>query len=147
MNPDLAPRPISASDKVAAHHLDRLAVVYVRQSTLQQIEHHRESTQLQYGLADRACRLGWPRPKVVIIDEDFGLSAASAEGRAGFQRLVAEVGLGHVGLVLGFQVSRLARSVATGTSSLRVCALAGTLIADSDGMYIERSTTIASCSA
>ena len=73
-----APRPISASDKVAAHHLDRLAVVYVRQSTLQQIEHHRESTQLQYGLADRACWLGWPRPKVMIIDEDLGLSAASA---------------------------------------------------------------------
>src|SRR5215211_5918957 len=70
MSPDLAPHPVSASDKVASHHLDRLAVVYVRQSTLQQIEHHRESTQLQYGLADRACWLGWPRPKVMIIDED-----------------------------------------------------------------------------
>src|SRR5215218_6420660 len=135
MNPDLAPRSISASDKVAAHHLDRLAVVYVRQSTLQQIEHHRESTQLQYGLADRACRLGWPRPKVMIIDEDLGLSAASTEGRAGFQRLVAEVGLGHVGLVLGFEVSRLARSCRDWYHLLEICALAGTLIADNDGVY------------
>src|SRR3954464_9253334 len=135
MNPDLAPRLISASDKVAAHHLDRLAVVYVRQSTLQQIEHHRESTQLQYGLADRACRLGWPRPKVMVIDEDLGLSAASTEGRAGFQRLVAEVGLGHVGLVLGFEVSRLARSCRDWYQLLEICALAGTLIADSDGIY------------
>jgi DNA invertase Pin-like site-specific DNA recombinase len=135
MNPNLTPRPMSASDKVAAHHLDRLAVVYVRQSTLQQIEHHRESTQLQYGLADRACRLGWPRPRVMIIDEDLGLSAASAEGRAGFQRLVAEVGLGHVGLVLGFEVSRLARSCRDWYQLLEICALAGTLIADSDGIY------------
>ncbi len=135
MTLDLAPRPISASDKVAAHHLDRLAVVYVRQSTLQQIEQHRESTQLQYGLADRACRLGWPRPKVMVIDEDLGLSAASAEGRAGFQRLVAEVGLGHVGLVLGFEVSRLARSCRDWYQLLEICALAGTLIADSDGVY------------
>lgn len=135
MSPDLAPHPVSASDKVAAHHLDRLAVVYVRQSTLQQIEHHRESTQLQYGLADRACRLGWPRPKVMVIDEDLGLSAASTEGRTGFQRLVAEVGLGHVGLVLGFEVSRLARSCRDWYQLLEICALAGTLIADSDGVY------------
>src|SRR3712207_5972411 len=135
MSPDLAPRPISASDEVAAHHLDRLAVVYNRQSTLQQIEHHRESIQLQYGLADRACRLGWPRPKVMVIDEDLDLSAASTEGRAGFQRLVAEVGLGHVGLVLGFEVSRLARSCRDWYQLLEICALAGTLIADGDGVY------------
>ncbi|KOX59593.1 hypothetical protein ADL19_05040 [Streptomyces purpurogeneiscleroticus] len=122
-------------DKVAPHHLDRLAIVYVRQSTLQQIEQHRESTQIQYSLADRACRLGWPRSKVVVIDEDLGLSAASAVGRAGFQRLVAEVGLGHVGLVLGFEVSRLARSCRDWYQLLEICALAGTLIADSDGLY------------
>ena len=97
------------SDKVASHHLDRLAVVYGRQSSLQQVEQHCESTQLQYRLADRASCLGWPRPNIVVIDEDLGLSAASAAGRAGFQRLVAEVGLGHVGLVLGIEVSRLAR--------------------------------------
>src|SRR5918998_1720196 len=86
-------------------------------------------------LADRACRLGGPRPKVMVIDEDLGLSAASAEGRAGFQRLVAEVGLGHVGLVLGFEVSRLARSCRDWYQLLEICALAGTLIAASDGVY------------
>jgi DNA invertase Pin-like site-specific DNA recombinase len=122
-------------EKIAGHHLDRLAIVYVRQSTLQQIEQCRESTQLQYGLADRACKLGWPHPKVMVIDEDLGLSGASAEGRAGFQRLVAEVGLGHVGLVLGIEVSRLARSCRDWYQLLEICALAGTLIADSDGIY------------
>ena len=96
--------------KVQPRHLDRLAIVYVRQSTLQQLEQHRESTALQYGLAERACRLGWPRPRVSVIDDDLGCSGASAEGRPGFQRMVAEVGLGRVGLVLGFEVSRLARS-------------------------------------
>src|SRR3982751_1955341 len=89
--------------RVQARHLDRLAIVYVRQSTLQQ---HRESTALQYGLAGRAGGLGWPRPRVSVIDDDLGRSGASAEGRPGFQRLVAEVGLGHVGLVLGFEGSR-----------------------------------------
>ena len=122
-------------DKVASHHLDRLAVVYVRQSSLQQVEQHCESTQLQYRLADRASCLGWPRPNIVVIDEDLGLSAASATGRAGFQRLVAEVGLGHVGLVLGIEVSRLARSCRDWYQLLEICTLAGTLIADSDGVY------------
>lgn len=121
--------------KVQARHLDRLAIVYVRQSTLQQLEHHRESTALQYGLAERACNLGWPRPRVSVIDDDLGCSGASAEGRPGFQRLVAEVGLGHVGLVLGFEVSRLARSCRDWYQLLEICALAGTLIADSDGVY------------
>ena len=121
--------------KVQARHLDRLAIVYVRQSTLQQLEHHRESTAPQYGLAERACRLGWPRPRVSVIDDDLGRSGASAEGRPGFQRLVAEVGLGHVGLVLGFEVSRLARSCRDWYQLLEICALAGTLIADSDGVY------------
>src|SRR3954464_1769500 len=121
--------------RVQARHLDRLAIVYVRQSTLQQLEQHRESTALQYGLAERACNLGWPRPRVSVIDDDLGRSGASAEGRPGFQRLVAEVGLGHVGLVLGFEVSRLARSCRDWYQLLEICALAGTLIADSDGVY------------
>jgi DNA invertase Pin-like site-specific DNA recombinase len=82
--------------KILARHLDRQAVVYVRQSTLQQLEHHRESTQVQYGLVDHACHLGWPRPRVAVIDDDLGCSGATAEGRPGFQRLVAEVGLGRV---------------------------------------------------
>ena len=130
-------RPVERAllpDKIDDHHLDRLAIVYIRQSTLQQIEHHRESTRLQYGLAERACQLGWPRPRVLVIDEDLGRSGASADGRPGFQRLVAEVGLGHVGLVLGFEVSRLARSCRDWYHLLEICALAGTLIADSDGL-------------
>ena len=122
-------------EKINGFHLDKLAVVYVRQSTLQQVEHCRESTQLQYGLADRACRLGWSHSKVMVIDEDLGLSGSSSERRTGFQRLVAEVGLGHVGLVLGFEVSRLARSCRDWYQLLEICALAGTLIADSDGVY------------
>lgn len=121
--------------KILPRHLDRQAVVYVRQSTLQQLEQHRESTSIQYGLVDHACRLGWSRPRVAVIDDDLGCSGASAEGRPGFQRLVAEVGLGHVGLVLGFEVSRLARSCRDWYQLLEICALAGTLIADSDGVY------------
>jgi DNA invertase Pin-like site-specific DNA recombinase len=128
-------RSESGAGKISSRHLDRAAVVYVRQSTLQQIEHHRESTQLQYALAERVCLLGWPRPKVVVIDEDLGRSGSSIEGRLGFQRLVAEVGLGHVGLVMGFEVSRLARSCRDWYQLLEICALAGTLIADSDGVY------------
>src|SRR3954468_1749676 len=121
--------------RVQARHLDRLAIVYVRQSTLQQLEQHRESTALQYGLAERAYSPGWPRPRVSVIDDNLGRSGASAEGRPGFQRLVAEVGLGHVGLVLGFEVSRLARSCRDWYQLLEICALAGKLIADSDGVY------------
>src|SRR3954451_9827083 len=121
--------------RVQARHLDRLPIFYVRQSTLQQLEQHRESTAPQYGLAERAYSPGWPRPRVSVIDDDLGRSGASAEGRPGFQRLVAEVGLGHVGLVLGFEVSRLARSCRDWYQLLEICALAGTLIADSDGVY------------
>src|SRR3954453_17204146 len=121
--------------KIQDGHLERLAIVYVRQSTLQQLEHHRESTRVQYALADRACLLGWARPRVIVIDDDLGCSGASAAEGPGFQRLVAEVGLGHVGLVLGFEVSRLARSCPDWDQLLEICALAGTLIADSDGVY------------
>ncbi|MCP5120111.1 MAG: recombinase family protein, partial [bacterium] len=88
-----------ASDKVQGRHRERLAVVYVRQSTMQQVERHQESTRLQYGLVERALDLGWARAGVEVIDDDLGKSGTSAEGRLGFQRLVAEVGLGHVGLV------------------------------------------------
>jgi DNA invertase Pin-like site-specific DNA recombinase len=112
-----------------------MAVVYVRQSTLQQLEQHKESTRVQYGLTDRACRMGWPQPRVTVIDDDLGCSGASIEGRPGFQRLVAEVGLGRVGLVLGFEVSRLARSCRDWYHLLEICALSSTLIADSDGIY------------
>ncbi len=123
------------TDKVQARHRDRHAVVYVRQSTARQVLQHQESTRLQYALADRACQLGWAREQVVVIDDDLGRSAASALDRPGFQRLVAEVGLGHVGLVLGIEVSRLARSCRDWHQLLEMCAVFDTLIADTDGVY------------
>jgi DNA invertase Pin-like site-specific DNA recombinase len=134
MSPDpdnLAP---TLSDKIRARHCDRQAVVYVRQSTLRQIEHNRESTRLQYALTDRACQLGWRPEQIVVIDDDLGRSAASALDRPGFQRLVAEVGFGHIGLVLGIEVSRLARSCRDWHQRLEMCALFDTLIGDADGI-------------
>ena len=129
------PKPVMVSDKIQSRHCDRLAVVYVRQSTLQQIERHQESTRLQYALVDRALALGWMRERTLVIDDDLGRSAASVEGRPGFQRLVAEVGLGRVGLVLGIEMSRLARSCRDWHQLLEICALFDTLIADGDGVY------------
>lgn len=121
--------------KIQGYHRDRLAVVYVRQSTVQQISRHQESTRLQYGLVERALALGWPRERVLVIDEDQGLSGRSAEGRLGFQRLVAEVGLNRVGIVLGLERSRLARSCRDWYQRLEVCGVFGTLIGDLDGIY------------
>ena len=89
---------MSVADKVQSRHCDRLAIVYVRQSTLQQVERHQESTRLQYGLVERALQFGWSRERVVVIDDDLGRSGAAAAMNPGFQRLVAEVGLGRVGL-------------------------------------------------
>jgi DNA invertase Pin-like site-specific DNA recombinase len=126
---------LSGAGKIQRVHLDRVAIVYVRQSTLQQIERHRESTRLQYGLVERAIELGWAKQRVVIIDEDLGRSGATAEGRLGFQRLVAEVSLDHVGIVLGIEMSRLARSSRDWYQLLEVCALFSTLIGDVDGIY------------
>lgn len=122
-------------DKIGSRHLERLAVVYIRQSTPQQVLDHQESTQLQYGLVRRAIELGWSEARVLVIDDDLGQSGATAEGRQGFQRLVAEVGLDHVGLVLGVDMSRLARSSKDWHQLLEMCALFGTLIADLDGIY------------
>ena len=97
--------------KVTASHRSRTAaVIYVRQSTLLQVERNRESTARQYDLVSRARELGWPRTAVTVIDEDLGLSGASAAGRAGFAELVAQVGMGQVGIVLSLEVSRLARN-------------------------------------
>jgi DNA invertase Pin-like site-specific DNA recombinase len=126
--------PIS-SHKIASRHHERLAMVYVRQSTAVQVVRHGESTRLQYGLTDRAAALGWPRERIAVIDDDLGRSGASAEGRPGFQRLVAEVGLDHVGIILGIEMSRLARSCRDWHQLLEVCALFGTLIGDLDGIY------------
>jgi DNA invertase Pin-like site-specific DNA recombinase len=121
--------------KIQSSHLQRQAVVYVRQSTLQHVERHQESTRLQYALVDRAVELGWSPSQILLIDEDLGRSGASAEGRPGFQRLMAEVGLDHVGIVLGIEISRLARSSRDWYQLLEVCGLFATLIGDADGIY------------
>jgi DNA invertase Pin-like site-specific DNA recombinase len=133
-NPSL-PTHGGIPEKILRRHRERLAMVYIRQSTLQQVEQHQESTRLQYALVDRALHFGWDRSSIVVIDEDLGRSGASIEGRPGFQRLVAEVGLGHVGMVLGVEVSRLARSSRDWYQLLEICALFDTLIADSEGVY------------
>lgn len=123
------------SEKLTPEHLGRLAVVYVRQSTLQQVLDHQESTRIQYGLVKRAAAWGWPADRIMVIDEDQGKSGASAENRSGFQRLVTEVGLNHVGLILGVEMSRLARCSKDWHQLLEICALFGTAIADLDGIY------------
>jgi len=123
------------SEKIREYHWERLAVVYVRQSTAQQILDHRESTARQYALVDRAVDLGWPRERVLVIDEDQGQSGQSAAGRPGFQRLLVEVGLDHVGLVLGLEMSRLARSCKDWHQLLELCGVFRTLLADADGLY------------
>lgn len=123
------------SHKIQQTHYDRLAVVYVRQSHPQQVLRHQESTRLQYGLAERAQALGWAKSQVLVIDEDLGKSADSAAGRSGFQRLVAEVSLAHVGIIFGLEMSRLARSNRDWHQLLEVSALFGTLIGDLDGIY------------
>ena len=134
------PAPLAASTrlistKIQPAHLDRLAVVYVRQSTPKQVLENRESTARQYAFAEQAVAFGWPRERVLIIDEDLGKSGRTAEGRSGFQRLVAEVTLNHVGLVLGLEMSRLARSSKDWHAFFEMCAIFGTLIADEDGVY------------
>jgi DNA invertase Pin-like site-specific DNA recombinase len=123
------------SQKILPQHLERLAVVYVRQSTVQQVLDHQESTRLQYGLVERAEAWGWHQERILVIDDDLGKSGASSTGRVGFGRLVAEVGMGHVGLILGIEMSRLARSCKDWHQLLEICALFGTLIADLDGVY------------
>jgi DNA invertase Pin-like site-specific DNA recombinase len=124
-----------AHHKITASHLARTAFLYVRQSTLRQVVEHSESTTRQYALRDRAIALGWPIERVVVIDTDLGQSGASAADREGFQRLVTEVSLGRAGIVLGLEVSRLARNSTDWHRLLELCALADTLILDEDGLY------------
>ena len=123
------------ASKVTATHLERDAYVYVRQSTLTQVREHTESLERQYELAAKAQSLGWTARQVVVVDEDLGRSGAEASARKGFQHLVAEVGLGKVGIILGIEVSRLARNNADWYQLLDLCALTDTLIADGDGVY------------
>ena len=122
-------------NKITPVHIGRAAVVYIRQSTAAQVEHHRESTARQYALVQRACDLGWPKQQVLVIDEDLGISGASASNRAGFARLTSEVALGRVGIILGLEVSRLARNNADWYRLLDLCVITDTLIGDSDGLY------------
>jgi len=121
--------------KITASHLSRLAIVYLRQSTPGQVEHNRESTDRQYALAAKARDLGWPEESVVIIDEDLGLSGSGAVARPGFARLTAEVALARVGLILGLEVSRLARNNADWHRLIDFAGITDTLIGDADGIY------------
>jgi DNA invertase Pin-like site-specific DNA recombinase/uncharacterized protein YndB with AHSA1/START domain len=121
--------------KIKTSHLQRTACIYIRQSTPGQVEHNRESTARQYALADRAGQLGWPKQQVVVIDEDLGLSGSTTDKRSGFARLASEVALAHVGIVLGLEVSRLARNNADWYRLLELCGVTDTLIGDNDGIY------------
>jgi DNA invertase Pin-like site-specific DNA recombinase len=123
------------SEKIQAWHRDRLAVVYVRQSTPQQVLDHQESTRLQYGLVQQAQALGWAAERILVVDDDLGKSGTSAQGRYGFQQVVSEVSLDHVGIIFGIEMSRLARSNKDWHQLLELCALFHTLIADLDGVY------------
>ena len=131
----LTPLDELRAEKVRAFHRERLAVVYVRQSTVQQVLDHQESTRLQYGLVSRAQALGWEASRILVIDEDLGKSGTSTQGRADFGRLVSEVSLDHVGIIFGIEMSRLARSNKDWHQLLELCALFHTLIADLDGIY------------
>jgi DNA invertase Pin-like site-specific DNA recombinase len=127
--------PSAATSKVTAEHLSRNAYLYVRQSTLRQVVENTESTRRQYGLRQRALALGWTDEQIVVIDKDLGRSAASTSDREGFGELVAEVGMGRAGIVLGLEVSRLARNSTDWHRLLEICALFKTLILDEDGIY------------
>ena len=126
---------IDTNSKVTASHLKRDAYLYIRQSTLRQVFENRESTKRQYALRERAIALGWSGERVQVIDSDLGQSGASSTDREGFQKLVAEVGMGRAGIVLGLEVSRLARNNADWHRLLEICALSDTLILDEDGLY------------
>jgi DNA invertase Pin-like site-specific DNA recombinase len=130
----ISPQPV-VLQKITTRHLQLQAMLYVRQSTLHQVFENTESTARQYALRERAIALGWQASQIVVIDQDLGQSGASAADREGFQRLVAEVGLGRVGLVMGLEVSRLARSSLDWHHLLEMCAMTGSLILDEDGLY------------
>jgi DNA invertase Pin-like site-specific DNA recombinase len=128
----------TAFSKVTTTHLAKRAYVYIRQSSLGQVVHHRESTDIQYQLVERATQLGWPADRVEVIDEDLGKSGTSAKHRSGFQFLMSEIGLGQVGLVLSLDASRLARNNSDWYQLIELCSMVGTLIADSEQLYEPR---------
>lgn len=124
---------------VTTAHQAKLAYVYVRQSSLSQVTRHGESTELQYRLVERAVHLGWPRERVLTVDDDLGKSGASADARLGFQRLLADVALARVGLVLSLDASRLARNNSDWYQLLEACTVFGTLLADGERLYDPRT--------
>ena len=121
--------------KITSSHLSRQAIVYLRQSSAAQVENNRESTDRQYALAAKARDLGWPDERIVVIDEDLGLSGSGSTARSGFARLTSEVALARVGLVLGLEVSRLARNNAEWYRLIDLAGFTDTLIGDADGVY------------
>src|SRR6202789_2789058 len=126
---------MNESLKVQPQHLERSAYLYIRQSSMRQVMENVESTKRQYALRSRAIALGWRDDQIIVIDNDQGESGASAAWREGFQRLVSDVGMGRAGIVMGLEVSRLARNNADWHRLLEICALADTLILDEDGIY------------
>src|SRR6202451_2792943 len=127
--------PITADERLTTTHRAKLAYVYVRQSSLNQVRQHQESTELQYRLVNRAVGLGWPHERVQVIDEDLGKSGAGSVERHGFQKLIAEIGLGNAGLVISLDASRLARNNRDWHQLLELCSLFGVIIADGERLY------------
>ena len=125
---------MSSPAQITSRHRDRLAVIYIRQSTLAQVRENTESTNRQYGLAEKATSLGWDGSNVLVIDGDLGLSGRSSSIRPGFKELVSRVCVGEVGAIFGLEVSRLARSSADFQRLLEFCSLTDTLIVDADGI-------------
>ena len=129
----------AADERVTTAHRAKLAYVYVRQSSLNQVKLHQESTQLQYRLVDRAIALGWPHGRVAVIDDDLGKSGAGSAERRGFQKLIAEIGLGNAGLVISLDASRLARNNRDWHQLLELCSVFAVLIADGERLYDPRA--------
>src|SRR5262252_10845958 len=126
---------MSAPNKIRATHLERTAIVYVRQSTPAQVRDNRESQARQYALVEEAAQLGWPASQIDVIDADQGISGRSAERRSGFREVVSRVCLGEVGAIFGLEVARLARSNADFARLLELARLTDTLVIETDGMY------------
>jgi len=126
---------LNLESPVTTAHRAKLAYIYVRQSTAGQVRQHQESTELQYRLVDRAAAFGWPKERIEVIDDDLGKSGTSSDGRGGFQRLIAEIGLGKAGLVLSLDASRLARNNHDWHQLLALCSLFGVLIAVGERVY------------
>ena len=126
---------LAPDDQISTAHRAKRAYIYIRQSSVNQVKHHRESTELQYRLVDRAIRFGWPRERVEVIDEDLGKSGAGSSDRSGFQKLITEIGLGNAGLVVSLDASRLARNNRDWHQLLELCSLFGVLIADGERLF------------